>query len=285
MTAHGNDARGTEQLGGEHASQTNRAVTNHSHRAAGFHASGNSSVVAGAHNVCESEEGRELFVTVITGGDHNGRTIGLLNAHVFGLAAVAGFSGTEEATVLAGGLDAVFAVWAGVVAEGEGHDHQVTGFHGGHIVTDFLHHTDSLVADGVLAMLGVAPVIPQVTATHAGSNHAHHSVSGLLNGGLRVVLNGNQAGLFKYRCLHYLSFYSWYELLAEGRRNAAWIPHQHWPAFPGRPPLRPANRRLLPPRIDAAIPTARPLPPGFQPAAATTRPDYGRVPGWHRPYW
>ena len=43
MTAHGNDARGTEQLGGEHASQTNRAVTNHSHRAAGFHASGNSS--------------------------------------------------------------------------------------------------------------------------------------------------------------------------------------------------------------------------------------------------
>ena len=51
-----------------------------------------------------------------------------------------------------------------------------------HLGADVLDDADELVADGADGVLGLAPVVPEVRAAHAGQHHPHDRVGRLLDG-------------------------------------------------------------------------------------------------------
>src|SRR3954452_12299260 len=102
-----------------------------------------------------------------------------------------------------GRVEALVAELAGAVGHGERADDQVTLLDGRPLRAGVLHDTDELVPHSSRAICwGHRAVRPQVAPADAGGGDADESVGGLLDDGIRDILDTDVAGAVHHSCSH-----------------------------------------------------------------------------------
>ena len=157
-------------------------------------------VVAGRHHVRERQQRGEHLVGVPGAGDRDERAVGERDADRLALAAVA--VGRVEAAGDAGGRDAVPAVRARAVAEGERRDDEVALADVRDVGADVLDDADELVADRPGLERRVAAVVPEVRAADAGEHDADDRVGRLDDGRVGPVADLDPVGFDEEGCTH-----------------------------------------------------------------------------------
>ena len=132
--------------------------------------------------------------------DFDQRAVGERHPYRLALAAVA-VGGIEPAGHARRG-DAVAAVRAGAIAEGERRDDEIALRDLADVGTDVLDDAHELVADRPRLERRVAPVVPEVRAAHAGQHDANHRVGGLGDDGVATLADGDGPGFIEDRCTH-----------------------------------------------------------------------------------
>ena len=175
VAAERDDPLGAQALCRQDARQADRAVADHRDDAPAPHLRADRRVMAGRHDVGERQQRGEHLVGVAGAADADERAVRQRHPHRFALAAVDAL-GCPEPTVGARGRDAVEAVRAGPVAEGEGSDDEVAFRDGADLGADVLDDADELVPDRAGCERGVAAVVPEVRPADAGEHDADDRV-------------------------------------------------------------------------------------------------------------
>ncbi len=201
VAAHQDDLLGTEPLGGQHRTQTYRAVSDTVTDGPGW----TRAVTAPWWPVENTSD------SVSSDG------ISAESSATGSLTSVPWACGTRTAspwppstpgdaptaTVAAGGLQALLAEVAGVVRPHERCDHQVAALQAGDVSADVLDDADELVAHPPApSPMRHRPVRPQVAAADAGGGDADDGVGGLAQDGVGHVLDPDVAGFVHDGCSH-----------------------------------------------------------------------------------
>ena len=200
VTAHGNNARGTTHLGGNHTAQADCTIAHDHGCVTGLDLGRNRRVITGGHHIGNGQQRSERRVVVVfrrTGHLDHG-AVRLRYAQVFGL------TGGEVAAVRAHGFKAGLAHRALAATVRERHNHEVAGLDGFDRRANLFDHTDGLVTHLAVCGLSAQPTEePQIGTAHASAYHANHDVVVLPKRRLRHLLDGHLAGLHEYRSLHH----------------------------------------------------------------------------------
>ena len=204
MAAHGNDAGGAHQLGGQHSAQADRTVAEHDCGVSRLDFGGSSRMVTGRHHVREGEQRCEHFVgeALRVARNNHQRAIGLGNAQVFCLAAQSLVS--EISAVGAAGFETGLAYRALAAAERERYDHEIARLGHGHVVADLLDHADGLMSGLSVGFLAAVAVEPQVGSAHACAYHADDGISPIDDGRFGMLFACHLLDSLEDRCLHEL---------------------------------------------------------------------------------
>jgi hypothetical protein len=195
---HGDDALGAHPGGRQNAEQPHGPVAHDGDRVALADVRRDRGVPTGTHHVGEREQARDHRGVGLVAQRDEG-AVGERDADELRLRRAEGEPGAvlrpEVRDVVARRLHADLAVRAGVVADREGADDEVTGAQAAHVGADLLDDADQLVADGAgLGDLVDAPVGPQVGAAYAGRDDADDCVRRGQNRGVGDVVEADVAG-------------------------------------------------------------------------------------------
>jgi len=203
VTAHQDNLLRAETLGREHCHQPDGAVTDHGDPLAGGDSGGVGSVVAGAEDIGERQQGRDERRVGRDRQLHQG-AVGERNTNRLGFTALVGYAVPEgRFGVGAGGVQPHAAELAGVVGDRERGDDQVALLDGGDLRADLFDDADELVPHPGGAVAGTHRVVGmQVAAADAGGGDAHQGVGGLLDLAVGDVLDADIACLVHQCCAH-----------------------------------------------------------------------------------
>ena len=181
VTAHDDDLRSSEHLGGDHRTLTDGAVTDDDDLVAWFDVCGFSGVVAGCHDVGQRQQGFEHpFAVVVRRTRHFDQSpVGVLETQVLRLC-------TDAEIIVMIDANAVKACQTcGTVpaAVRERHDDEIARLDSRHAFSDFFHDADCFVSvvDRVLLLAVAGGICPKVGSANARANDANDRIVCFLN--------------------------------------------------------------------------------------------------------
>jgi len=156
----------------------------------------------GGEHVRQREQREHGLVAVAAAGHRHKGPVG--ERHAYGLALAAVSVLREEAAVGARRRDAVAAVRAGPVAEGERRDDEIALLDVLDAGPDVLDDAGELVADRPALERRVAAVVPEVRSADAGQDDAHDRIGWLGDHGIAAFLDGDRVGFVEDGSTHVL---------------------------------------------------------------------------------
>lgn len=196
VTAHDDDLRSSEHLGGDHRTLTDGTVTDDDDLVAWFDACDFSGVVAGCHDVGQRQQGFEHpFAVVVRRTRHFDQSpVGVL------------LCADAEIIVMidANAVKACQTCGTVPAAVRERHDDEIARLASRHAFSDFFHDADCLVSvvDRVLLLAVAGGICPKVGAANARSNDTNDRIVCFLNLWLVQIDNAHLACLFVICCFH-----------------------------------------------------------------------------------
>jgi hypothetical protein len=180
VTAHQDDALGSQALGGQDGEQADRSVADDRDARAWADPGGDGGVVARAVHVGKRHQ-RGQQGAVFTDWEPDQRARGLRYAHRLALAAVDAVPAVA-APVRTGGLEVVAAVLARVVGVGERGQHEVAAPEPGYVAADVLDDAEEFVPYRPALVGGGHRVVGvQVASADRRAHDAHDRVGGRLD--------------------------------------------------------------------------------------------------------
>ena len=196
VTAHDDDLRSSEHLGGDHRTLTDGTVTDDDDLVAWFDVCSSGGVVAGCHDVGQRQQGFEHpFAVVVRRTRHFDQSpVGVLETQVLRLCADA------EVIVMINANAVKACQTCGTVpaAVRERHDDEIARLDSRHAFSDFFHDADCFVSvvDRVLLLAVARGICPKVGAANARANDANDRIVCFLNLWLVQIDNAHLTCLF-----------------------------------------------------------------------------------------
>jgi hypothetical protein len=180
MPGHDDDPLGTQPPRRQYTAQADRAVADDCHRGLRADPGRERRMMAGAHHIRQREQARDQRLGRPPWNDHE-HAVGERHPDRLALGSVdppGRILAAPPCVLYTRGVDAVAAMRAHAVGDGEGRDDEIAGPHGPYLASRLLDDADELVPDPRrrVADTGDSPVRPQIRPAHTGGHHAYHGI-------------------------------------------------------------------------------------------------------------